>query len=47
MSRRMMYLQYLLQQDEDSLLKNVFKAQRENAAKGDWVKQVEKDLEEL
>ena len=33
MSRRMMYLQYLLQQDEDSLLKNVFKAQRENAAK--------------
>ena len=42
-----MYLQYLLQQEEDSLLKTFFVAQMENPVKGDWILQVRKDLEEV
>ena len=41
-----MYLQYFLQQEEESLLKNFFKAQMENPVKSDWTMQVLKDLEE-
>jgi hypothetical protein len=46
-SRRIMYLQYLLKQKEDSLLYKVFKAQMENPSKDDWTTQVEKDLDEI
>ena len=46
MSRRLMYLQYLLQEQEDSLLKTFFMAQMQNPVKGDWILQVRKDLEE-
>ena len=42
-----MYLQYLLQQEEDSLLKTFFVAQMENPVKGDWILQVRKDMEEV
>ena len=46
-SRRIMYLQYLLKQEEDSLLSKVFKAQMKNPSKDDWTVQVEKDLKEI
>ena len=42
-----MYLQYLLQQEEDSLLYYFLMAQRENPVQGDWVEQVEKDVIEV
>ena len=42
-----MFLQYLLQQEEDSLLKTFFVAQLENPVKGDWILQVRKDLDEV
>ena len=45
--RRLMYLQYLLQQEEDSLLYSFLMAQLENPVQGDWVEQVKKDLIEV
>ena len=45
MSRRIMYLHYLLTQDEDSLLSSFFHAQWESPVPGDWTEQVKKDLE--
>ena len=42
-----MFLQYLLQQEEDSLLKKFFVAQMENPVKGDWILQAKKDLDEV
>ena len=42
-----MFLQYLLQQEEDSLLKTFFVAKMENPVKGVWILQVKKDLEEV
>jgi hypothetical protein len=47
MSKRLMFLQYLLQQEEDSLPKILFVAQMENPVKGDWILQVRKDMEEV
>ena len=46
-SRRMMFLQYLLKQEEDSLLYKFFLAQVENPVKGDWTEQAIEDLNEL
>ena len=46
MIRRLMYLQYLLQEKDDSLLLRVYKAQSDNPDKGDWVEQIKKDIEE-
>ena len=46
MTRRLMYLQTLLQEDTGTLLHRFYKAQFENSAKGDWVEQVEKDMKE-
>ena len=46
-SRRILFLQYILQQDEESLLHKFFKAQMENPVKGDWAPQVEQDLKDL
>ena len=47
MSRRLIYLQYLLQEDENSLLHRFFLAQLENPVQSDWTIQVKKDLEEV
>ena len=47
MTRRIMYLHYLLTQDEDSLLSSFFMAQRENPVSGDWTEQVKMDLEKI
>ena len=46
MTRRLMFLQYLLQEEESSLLHRFFKAQSENPDRGDWVDQIKKDLDE-
>ena len=46
MIRRLMYLQFLLKEKYDSLLFRVFKAQSENPDRGDWVEQVNRDIEE-
>lgn len=42
-----MYLQYLLQEDDDSLLHKVYTAQAEHPIRGDWVEQVKKDMNEI
>ena len=47
MTRRLMYLQYLLQEDDDSLLHKVYTAQAEHPIRGDWVEQVKKDMNEI
>ena len=47
MKRRIMFLHYILQQPEQSLLYKCFKAQLNNKLAGDWVIQVESDLREL
>ena len=47
MTRRLMYLQYLLQEDDDSLLHKVYTAQAEHPVRGDWVEQVKKDMNEI
>ena len=46
-SRRIMYLHYLLTQDEDALLSRFFKAQIENPVAGDWIEQIKIDMEEI
>ena len=46
-NRRIMFLQYLLKQDEDSILQNVFMVQKDNPVKGDWIVQVKQDLYEI
>ena len=47
MTRRIMYLHYLLTQDDDSLLSSFFMAQWENPVPGDWTEQVKIDLEKI
>ena len=47
MQRRLMYLHYLLRQNEKSLLFKCFKAQTEEKLQGDWICQVEEDFELL
>ena len=46
-SRRINFLKYILDQNETSLIKQVFDEQKLNPEKGDWVKSVEKDLKKL
>ena len=45
--RRLMFLNYILNQPEDSLLYTFYKAQRANPVLGDWCLTVEEDLKEL
>lgn len=45
--RRIMYYQYILKQEEKSLLQRMLKAQERNPTKNDWILEVRKDLEEL
>ena len=47
MSRRLNFLHYILNEDEDSLLRNFFTAQRQSPVKGDWVTTVTNDMREL
>ena len=47
MARRINFLHYILNENEDSLLQNFFEAQEKSPVKGDWVLRVKKDLEEL
>ena len=46
-SRRLNFLKYILNQTETSLVKQVFNEQKLNPKRGDWVKDVEKDLKKL
>ena len=46
-SRRLNFLHYILNDKEDSLLSNVFKAQCDNPVKGDWITTVKSDMEEF
>ena len=46
-TRRMMFLHYILNQKETSLIHKFFKAQPENPVKGDWCKLVNSDLKEI
>ena len=47
MQSRLMFLYYLLRQNENSLLYQCFKAQTQEKLPGDWICQVEKDFELL
>ena len=47
MARRINFLHYILNENEDSLLHNFFEAQLKSPVKGDWMLRVKKDLEEL
>ena len=42
-----MFLHYILNQKQDSLIFNFFKAQLENPVKGDWSEQVKSDNSEI
>ena len=44
---RLLYLKYILQQDDESLISKFFKLQLELPTKGDWVSTCMKDLKEL
>ena len=46
-SRRMNFLWYILNEEDNSLIKTFFMAQYENPSKGDWVSQIQIDLIEL
>ena len=47
MTRRLMYLQYLLKEDENSLLHQFFKAQADDPIRGDWFVQVKEDMKSI
>ena len=46
-SRRLNFLHYILNDKEDSLLSNVFRAQCDIPVKSDWITTVKEDLKEL
>jgi ferredoxin-thioredoxin reductase catalytic subunit len=47
MARRLMFLWYILNEDESSLMVRFFIAQEKNPCKGDWILTVKEDLEKL
>ena len=47
MSRRVMFLQTMLQEEENSLLHRFFQAQLNQPTKGDWCQTVEKNMKDL
>ena len=47
MKRKIVYLQYILQQDKESMMHKVFKAILENPLKNDFVRTCQKYLEKL
>ena len=46
-TRRIMYLHYILNQDENSLLLKFFQAQKNDPVKGDWTDQVQSDMKDV
>ena len=46
-SRRLLFLQYLLKQEKDSLMYKFFEAQSQWPQKGDWISMVKKDVNEI
>ena len=46
-SRRLMFLHYILNEDENSLVNTFFKVQNSNPLKGDWILTVKDDLKIL
>ena len=44
-SRRLIYLQTILKRPHSELIRKIYEAQRKNPVKGDWVKQVDEDLD--
>ena len=46
-SRRLNFLHYIINQEEDSQLKTFFNAQNEKSSKTDWTEQVKRDLKEI
>ena len=46
-TRRIMYLHYILNQDENSLLFKFFLAQKNDPVKGDWTEQVQSDMKDI
>ena len=47
MARRLNFLWYILNEEEDSLIRRFLEAQLDSPVKGDWVNTVREDLEEL
>ena len=47
MAKRVKYLHYLLNLNENDLVRKIFEAQLRNPANGDWVLKVQEDLEML
>ena len=47
MARRLNFLWYILNESEDSLIRNCLSAQIENPSKGDWILTIKEDLKEL
>ena len=45
--RRLMFLHYILSEDQDSLIYRCYRAQRKNPSRNDWSVTVENDLEDL
>ena len=45
--RRLLFLQYILKENKDSLLYKFFEAQSKHPQKGDWVLQINEDLKEV
>ena len=46
-TRRIMYLHYILNQEENSLLVKFFQAQKDDPVKGDWTNQVQSDMKDI
>ena len=46
-TRRLMFLHYILNQNENSLILKFFKAQKQNPVRGDWSEQITSDIEEI
>ena len=47
MKRRIPYLQYILNEDDDETISKILKAQIKSPLRNDWVEQVKEDLKEL
>ena len=47
MKRRLIFLHYILNEKDDSLINRVFKAQEKNTSKNDWIVKVIEDMKDL
>ena len=46
-SRRCLYLQTLIQRDNEELTKIIYNAQRNNPSKGDWIEMIQNDFKDM